>query len=140
MKTKFYQEIASRINAYYNCVNSGNTMWASKHLTVIEKLSKELPSGSGFDSGTQIDVDRSNDKRIILTTSFHHMDEHGGYDGWTEHEVWITPSFQGIDLRITGRDRNEFKDYCYQTFEYCLTRPVEISFQDDQFKVTVDWS
>jgi hypothetical protein len=139
MKT-LYQEIASRIQAYNNCIKSGNTEWEHKHLDVLTKLESHLPSGSGFDSGTQIDVDRSNDKRIILTTSFHHMDEYGGYDGWTEHEIWITPSFQGIDLRITGRDLNEFKDYCYQTFEYCLTRPVEISFQDDQFNVTVDWS
>ena len=51
----------------------------------------------------------------MISTSFHHMDEWGGYDGWTDHDIFISASF--IDPEITsisGRDRNDIKDYIAQ--------------------------
>jgi hypothetical protein len=45
------------------------------------------------------------------------MNEGGYYDGWTEHQVIITPSLQhGFDVRVTGQDRNEIKDYLAELF------------------------
>lgn len=79
-----------------------------------------LPHGSGIDYGTQIVIDASNESKIVLYTSFHHMDEHGGYDGWTEHKVIVTPSFQSFDISISGRNRNGIKDYLYETFDGAL--------------------
>jgi hypothetical protein len=84
-----------------------------------------LPSGSGIDSGTKIDLDKSHAEKIIFYFGFHHMDENGFYDGWTEHTLVVTPSFTGINLRIGGRDRNQIKEYLYDTYDYALTCEVE---------------
>jgi len=48
------------------------------------------------------------------------MNENGYYDGWTSHTVTVTPGWNGPELRITGRDRNQIKDYLYDTFHYAL--------------------
>ncbi len=78
-----------------------------------------LPSGSGFDNGTEID-ERSTPSRLVLLTSFHHMDENGNYDGWTSHTVTVTPTFAGLDVRVSGRDRNNIKDYIADVFRAAL--------------------
>jgi hypothetical protein len=118
-------EIAQCVDAWKNCQKSGLTEWESKWDDRITVLERQLPSGSGIDCGTKIDRDRTTRERVVLTFSFHHMDENGYYDGWTEHTVVITPSFSGLDLRITGRDRNYIKEYLYQTYEYELSRVIE---------------
>ena len=51
-------------------------------------------------------------------------DDVGMYDGWTEHELHVTPSFGGIDLRITGRDRNETKGYLYDVYAIALQAEI----------------
>jgi len=87
----------------------------------LDKLEKELPRGSGIDCGCKIDRANSGRKKVIITTSFHHMNDGGYYDGWTEHKIIFTPCLsEGPDMRITGRDRDQIKDYLYDTFSYCL--------------------
>lgn len=97
------------------------------HAERAEALAKAyLPSGSGIDNGTQIDLERSRPDRLVLTTSFHHMNDGGCYDGWTEHDVVVTPSLQhGIDLRITGRDRNDVKGYLADVFHDALITEID---------------
>ncbi len=126
MITKLYQEINAILQAIANCEASGNGGWLERHNSRLDILEGMLPSGSGFDSGTQIDRDKSvPGKKIVLTTSYHHMNNAGMYDGWTDHKIVITPSFNGIDIRITGRDRNQFKDYAYEVFNHCLTQDID---------------
>ena len=50
------------------------------------------------------------------------MDEHGGYDGWTEHKIIVTPSLvYGFELRVTGKDRNDIKDYIAEVMHGALS-------------------
>jgi hypothetical protein len=118
------QEIARTVGAYKRCAATPGHDWTDKHMDRLNELAALLPSGSGIDCGTKIDTDLSGDEKVVLTFSYHHMDQNGYYDGWTEHTAVVTPSFMGINLRITGRDRNETKDYLYQTYEYVLTQEV----------------
>ena len=83
-----------------------------------------MPNGSGFDAGTQIELAECSENKLTFKTAFHHMDEQGGYDGWTEHFVKITPSFHGFNIRVTGRDRNEIKEYIGDTFNYALNLEI----------------
>jgi hypothetical protein len=107
MITKLYQEINNLLNAIANCEVSSNDTCYQRHNDRLDMLETMLPSGSGFDSGTKIDRDKSKpDKKIVLTTSYHHMNDVGMYDGWSDHEIVITPAFHGVDIKITGRDRN----------------------------------
>lgn len=84
-----------------------------------------LPSGSGFDDGTKIDWKESTPDRLSLIADFHHMSEHGQYDGWTCHRVIVSASLLfEIDIRVTGRDRNEIKEYIAECFHHALRENV----------------
>lgn len=119
-----YSELSAAIEARKNCEQSGNTEWFDKWTDRILELSKLLPSGAGIDNGTIIAMSESHAEKIVLHTAFHHMNDAGFYDGWTEHTVIVTPSFRGINLRISGRNRNDIKDHLYETFDYALKQEV----------------
>jgi hypothetical protein len=133
MKARYlYSEIANALIAYQNCVESGNTEWRDNWEDRLEELCKEfMPSGSGFDNGTKLEIGLSRPKfktshagKLVFQTAFHHMDEAGGYDGWTNHLVTVTPSFDGFNLRIGGRNRNDIKDYIGDAFHEALCTMV----------------
>ena len=123
---KLYQSMASMLNARENCAKSGNSDWFDKWSDMLHKIeSNQLPSGSGIDSGTSIDLDKSTGEKIILSFSFHHMDE-SGYDGWTEHTITVKPSLQfGFTLSISGPNRNDIKDYLADVFQSVLSEEVK---------------
>ncbi len=87
-------------------------------------VNQNAPRGSGIDNGTFLG-ETSSKKKLVFVTAFHHMDEHGGYDGWTEHRVVVTPEFQGFSLRVTGCDRNGIKDYLGELFHSWLSSEAD---------------
>lgn len=126
MKAPIYERLASIYGAIKRCQESNNLEWLSKHQEKFCKIMNDAPSGSGIDAGTTIDLDKSTTQKLIFYTSYHHMDEHGHYDGWTEHTIIVTPSLEtGIKLRITGRNRNDIKDYLYDVFRTWLTEEID---------------
>jgi hypothetical protein len=134
---KVYQVLASSIQARRNSIENDNSEWVFKHGEMIRQIVKDLlPSGAGIDSGTKIDLDASHGERLILTCGYHHMNDGGFYDGWTEHKIIVTPSFSGLNIRITGRDRNQIKDHLYETFDYSLTRPIVWNEKDSRWMDT----
>jgi hypothetical protein len=138
MTTKpLYHWIASTVDARLNCIKSGNTVWLGKHTDNLNQLTNLLPSGSGINNGTQIDLDKSTGDKLVLHTAFHHMDEHGYYAGWTEHTVTVTASLIfTLDIRVSGRNRNEIKDYLAETFMYVLMESVDVEYDADQDEVS----
>ena len=85
-----------------------------------------LPSGSGIDSGCVIDPDKQKANRVVISCQFHHMNENGYYDGWTSHDITVTPAFgHRPDIRVTGRDRNGIKEYLADIFANALDRQIE---------------
>lgn len=123
---KTYALLASHIAAYHNCKASGNTEWLNRHADAVERICKQiLPSGSGIDSGSTIDLGECTAEKIVIHADYHHMNDGGYYDGWTEHAIRVTPSFiGGLSLRVSGRDRNMIKDYLSDTFHQALTEDV----------------
>jgi len=123
--TPVYKSIAQALTAYRYVTEQperfSNPDVARTWLRVLRALEQELPSGSGFDHGTRIDIDASTRECIVLHTAFHHMDEQGCYDGWTEHTVRVRPCFvHDFFLTISGQDRNAIKDYMYDAFSSAL--------------------
>lgn len=120
-----YQHFASALLALSNCIASGNTEWQSRHESTLEDLARNfMPSGSGIDTGTKIDVDASlrEPSKLVFTFAFHHINDGGMYDGWTEHRLVVSPSLAfGLNLKITGRDRNQIKEYLHDVFHSALT-------------------
>lgn len=127
MERKVYQVLASRIAARLNSMKVGH-QWVERHTDAIEQIERDyLPSGSGFDAGTKIDLEASNGNRLVLVTEFHHMNEMGGYDGWTTHRVIVEPDlYYGFTLTITGRDRDQIKDYLSDMFNQALDEVCKI--------------
>jgi hypothetical protein len=122
----FVAEIAAKVGAYKRCTEKGN-VWADKHLEWLELAAKELPSGSGIDRGTTIDIEASSDSRVVLLVSYHCMDENGYYCGWRDYKIVVTPSFQGFNLAVKGRDYNGLKEYLGELYHYHLGKLVEVS-------------
>lgn len=97
--------------------NQTTDEYKGQALDSIRGFEGMLPHGSGFDAGCSVDMQKSTPQRIVIDTSFHHMDENGYYDGWTEHQVIITPCLMfGFVLKVTGRNRNQIKEYIADSF------------------------
>lgn len=114
------ERLANLVAAMANCQKNGNMEWYSRHHDKAVAMANEyMPRGSGFDAGTVFQIEKSTPDNLIFTTSFHHMDQHGGYDGWTEHTIRVKPSFIGrFDLTVSGRNRNGIKEYIAETFHH----------------------
>lgn len=122
-----FQALATICQSLKNAKEKENSNWTlewAKRLGYL--VHQHMPSGFGFDAGTKIDAEESGPLRLVFTTSFHHMDEHGSYDGWTEHQVIVTPSLaHGFELRVTGRNRNGIKDHITEVFGSALMKEVD---------------
>lgn len=121
-----YAAIARALVAYQNCVKSGNEEWKERHMDRVRDLCNALPSGGGFDSGCRLVAEESTGERLIFEADFHHMNRDGFYDGWSYHRVIVTASLSfGIAMKITGRNRNEIKEYIADLFHPILTELVD---------------
>ena len=124
-----YKALARTLAQLRNLKASNNqTVFLDRAYDSLAQLEALLPSGSGIDCGTKIDRDDCEDDTIALSLSYHHMADCGMYDGWTEHSVVVSPAFDGIDLRVTGRNRNGIKEYLADEYHHALTSEV---YQDD---------
>ena len=128
MEQKVYKQIASVFMAYSHCVHSGNNEWIEKHEKRLNDIMENyMPSGSGFDVGICFDFEKSKDNRLVLQSSYHLMNEHGGYDGWIDFEIIIKPSLafvftidvKGPFSRLKSR-YTMLKDYIIETIEIAL--------------------
>lgn len=120
-----YMRLASAFTARANCERTGNREWFDRWTDTIDRLIDDyMPSGSGWDHGTHYDLSQWKPDRIKFTGSFHHMNDGGMYDGWTDHAIIVTPTFDGIALDITGRDRGDIKDVLHDNFYHALTLPI----------------
>ena len=123
---KIYQQIASSLAAMHNCRKSGNTEWEEKHKEcILDIVKNRLPSGSGWDIGTKFDFMVSTSDKLVFEGSYHHMDDAGGYDGWTDHAIIVTPSLAfGFNLKIIGSNKNDIKEYLSDIFHSVLMEKV----------------
>ena len=138
MKQSIARHLSQLLEAIENCQNLINHStneankndardWIRTHYRKIEYLCKNyMPSGAGFDEGTHLWKEESTPDRLVFGTSFHHMNSVGMYDGWTRHEVYVTPSFRGFNIRITGNNRNDIKDTIHDSFDCALEVEVDI--------------
>ena len=120
-----YCKLARLFEQLHNCQQSNNKTWEDKTQASIDTIELNLPSGSGIDNATKINYDETRTNRIVLDVSYHHMDEQGGYDGWTEHQIIIKPSLSaGYRIMIDGRNRNDIKEYLHEVYDAALSENV----------------
>lgn len=130
-KKPLYIAVAQALHSYQFCISAAANPAQKEYATVhrdrlIDLVKENMPSGSGVDCGTKLDLDASTPDKLVFTFSFHHMDQNGMYCDWTDHKAIVTASLaHGFDLRITGRDKNSVKDYLQDTFHFALSEEVE---------------
>jgi hypothetical protein len=98
--------------------------WADEHAENIRvRVNAYMPSGSGVDNGTWLDLVKSTGQKLVFHAPFHHMDEHGFYDGWTNHTITVRPSLEfDLILKVSGSNRNDINSYLHDLFYECLTK------------------
>jgi hypothetical protein len=104
---------------------------------VLDCINDKLPRGSGFDSGSSFDINASRADRLVFNTSFHHMNDCGYYDGWSDHSVIVRPTFDGFDIRVTGRNRNDIKEHIGDMFHDILSDYVKTAFDREAQEMTL---
>lgn len=135
MKKRLFEHLAGTTQAWHYCKEHDNP-FADTHEEMINYLVDTcMPSGSGIDNGVAMDIEKSNETKLVFTFGYHHMNENGYYDGWTEHKLIVTASLVGgFNMSITGKNRNDIKDYLYQTFDMSLNQIVEVGYSKESDK------
>lgn len=121
MKRTIMQALAN-VSIVLNNPNAAQTA-VDYQSQVLDALVKLAPSGGGFDKGTEFISVRSNSRRLVFRTAFHHMDSNGFYTVWTDHTVVVVPDLlYGFTLTISGKDIDAIKAVIHDAFnEYLNT-------------------
>lgn len=100
-----------------------NPDWSAAHQERIDHvLGKWLPHGSGFDQTPELAEDATKPGVVVLKVPYHHMNEHGFYDGWSVYTVRACATFDGHDVRVTGGRKAEH-DYIAEQYRHALFEP-----------------
>lgn len=133
-QTPLYRKLAALLLQWTNCILNDNELWRHRCAFSIREIMMNAPSGGGIDYPIQLaDFDYSGDYApaeykggpLRFIVDFHHMDESGGYDGWTRHIVTVRAHLSlDFIVTISGRDKNGIKDYLADVFNYWLSQSV----------------
>lgn len=127
---KTYRRLAGLLEWRERTLVSKSDTWESHVDKLIRELMDYAPSGSGIDSGTKLLDPTFKSGKVIaikLQADYHHMNEAGYYDGWTEHVVTIRPSLaDDFTLSISGRDRNQIKEYLHDVYSTWLDEEAKV--------------
>jgi hypothetical protein len=121
--------VISRISGHLSGVSGAAASecaeWVARHESALAWIERNLlPYGGSIQPQCTVMTGESSPERVVIDVPWHHMNEHGGYDGWTSYRVIVTPSLlHGISIRITGRDRDDVKGYLLDIFGTTLLAP-----------------
>ena len=94
----------------------------------FDMLQKLLPIGNGIEKECVISL-KSTKKRIVIDTAYWHPNDNYETGLWTDHQVVITPSFEGeINIRVTGKNVDNIKKYLHEVFREALMKEYEEVF------------
>lgn len=131
METKLYTILAQQVSAYQGYTSQqglrGNRL-ESKLRAIAERImdyvEKYMPIGSGIEN-TRLVLAKSTESVLVFSCAYHHMNETGFYTGYTYHEIKVSSSLTNeINIRITGKDRYDIKEYLDQIFFDALVQDV----------------
>jgi hypothetical protein len=122
-----YKELARSI-AWYK--SAKDEYWKDQAAGRVWYVAKNyLPAGSGYDAGTEVDLDRSTHDKLVFTTSYHLMED-GSYAGWIDITVTVTPSLAwDILVKVRGSfgRHRDLKDLVETDFYNALMWEVDES-------------
>lgn len=127
----------------YDAIHNGWKIWGEDRPETLKwqieefiPAMDEMPSGSGFDFGVDINLDASDENSLVVDMPFHHMNEYGYYVGWSTVTLRATKTDAGIEIEAIENDieaslecADEFLvkehiDYCIDILRDCLEKEV----------------
>ena len=121
MKTIETCNILSTVQAYHNCLKSGNSLWQEKHETnIIDTILEALPHGSGINGKWDINI---LDKKIVCSNFYHVMNSNGYYTHYINFKINIYTNYRDINgymiFSIIGNfgKCQDIKDYLYEIID-----------------------
>lgn len=81
-----------------------------------------MPHGSGFDAGCSIEAEQTFDDVVVISGSYHHMNEDGFYTHWSHFNAVVKPSFScGMSIEVSGGGDEDHRDYVSETLYHALS-------------------
>ena len=137
MRSTVICELASSLDALANCERdlasgAGNDAfmtlraeWKDKHAERVEWLCKNfLPSGSGVDCGTVLDMGASKPERLVFIMEYHAMSASGHYCGWHTYKLTVKPSLIH-GFTVDCRSSSDTADYLCDILNHALSAEHE---------------
>lgn len=138
MSTKLYSTIANAILVLKSTKGPFGNNALRLQEAVLEDIEENfLPYGSGFDAGCKISLEDSSHNKIVITSSYHKLNEDGYYDGWIDLIVTVTPSliFDFV-LTIDGEGIDDLdRAYFQDEFGNALGQLVTLYLDDGIMRV-----
>lgn len=113
--------IAAAVDALRNSRANANEVWEDAWEEYLETIAKKhLPSGSGIDNGTHIDLEASTPDKLAFHMDYHHMNYLGTYTRWTQHRLQVRPAFSPTGFTVKIRGKNDLNEHLCITLEEAL--------------------
>ncbi|MFY7937382.1 MAG: hypothetical protein ACOVOQ_08395 [Flavobacterium sp.] len=125
---KLYKEIARVLGQKNKSLNV-----IEKELTLFKevlpiRLNPVIKDGNRIEAGCVISL-KSTKKRIVIDTLYWHTNDSDETSRCTAHQVVITPSFEDeINIRITGKNEDNVKEYLHNIFRESLMSEIVCNF------------
>ena len=66
-------------------------------MTIGDSVLECMPTGSGFDHGWEYHWQKN--RKLVLSSSYHYLNQNGYYDGWFDFKVTID-NLETMDFRL----------------------------------------
>ena len=113
------QHISNAVSAIKRCDDRDIKDWLYVWKATLGAAEYAMPHGSGFDVYPKVDIEKTNERHIVISGSYHSMDEHGYYDGWRDYTIHAWAEFGWIKVNCIGG--GEHRDYIEEAFSIALT-------------------
>jgi len=124
---KVYQRLAQLVTA----INSDNTneYWLNRYEDELKRIMGTMPHGSGLDTDCVLDIEKSNNTKLVFNQSYHVMKD-DYYTHWINFKVIITPNLgYDFDVKLVGnfsqRNNQDIKEYILDVYSEALNREVK---------------
>ena len=98
--------LARKLRDYKHC-SEGYKDIPQGHIE--ELLEACLPSGSGFDTNIEFDIEASTTNQLIFIGEYHVMDDNGTYQGYAHFIATIDGDLTGFDVNVVITNPEDFE-------------------------------
>jgi hypothetical protein len=97
LSVPLYVTLSKALQAYHNCVFSGDLLRQAEWIAAVLVIEEKLPPGSKVDLSSMSDFRKLGERILII---------------YGDYKITLVPSFLfGFDIAIKGPDKGDVKEY-----------------------------